>query len=144
MKKKVVFSILVSVCLLFSSGCVNKNIVKDSDLTEESLSATYGFTSFDLVIDTKEMKEALKANIEEKSDKTEAVYKNSMEEEFLFGNQAMEKLISIFDELSLNPETEDEELIKKTSEAFEVNDYKSLSIKIKFKGYDMKELKMIK
>lgn len=132
------------VSLLLVSACSNKNIVKDAVDSEEPLGSKYGFTSFELIADTKEMKEALQANYDEKRDKKEAVYKNTMEEDFLHGDQAMEKLEPIFEELSFDPDMDDEDMIKKASKAFEIIDYKSLSLKIKFKGHDKKELKMTK
>jgi hypothetical protein len=56
----------------------------------------------------------------------------------------MEKLDKIFEELELDPEMDDEDMIKKASEAFEINDYKSLKLDVKFKGFDTKKLRMTK
>ncbi len=125
-------------------GCSNKNIVTKSDTPKEPLGETYGFTSFDLSINTQEMKEALIANYDEKSDKTEAVYENKIEDSYLHGNKAMEKLDTIFNELELEPDMDDEDMIKKASEAFGIIDYKTLKLKVKFKGHDKKELMMTK
>jgi hypothetical protein len=129
-------------------GCSNKNIVTKSetetDTPKEPLGETYGFTFFDLSINTKEMKDALIANYDEKSDKTEAVYENKIEDSYLHGNKAMEKLDTIFNELSLEPDMDDEDMIKKVSEAFDIIDYKTLKLKVKFKGHDKKELMMTK
>lgn len=129
-------------------GCGNKNLVTKSeteaDTPKEPLGDTYGFTFFDLTIDTKEMKEALIVNYDEKRDKTEATYENKIEDSYLHGNKAMEKLDTIFNELSLESDMDDEDMIKKASEAFEVIDYKTLKLKVKFKGHDKKELMMSK
>ena len=138
---------MIAVILLLGA-CSNQNIVKqDSSDTEDkkkSLGEEYGFTSFDIAIDTKEMKIALSANYEEKPDKTEATYENKMEDAYLHGNQAMDKLDPIFKELSIDPDTDDEDLIKLTAEAFEVRDYTTLKLTIKFKGHDTKKLMMSK
>ena len=144
--KRMILIITLISSLLLISACSDKNIVKNkSPETEtESLGEEYGFTSFDVAIDTKEMKEALIANYEEKPDKTEAMYENKMEDAYLHGDQAMDKLDTIFNELELAPDTDDEDLIKLTAEAFEVIDYKTLKLTIKFKGHDTKKLMMTK
>ena len=41
-----------------------------------------------------------------------------MEDLYLHGNKAMEKLNTIFEKLSLEPDMDDEDIIKKASEAF--------------------------
>ncbi len=67
-----------------------------------------------------------------------------MEDPTLHGDKAMEKLDTIFEELSLEPDMDDEDIIKQASEAFEVIDYTTLKLKVKFKGHDKKELMMSK
>jgi hypothetical protein len=139
-------TLISSIVLIF--GCSNKSLVtkseNETDTTKEPLGEKYGFTSFDLSIDTKEMKEALIANYEEKSDKTEANYENKSEDTYLHGNKAMEKLDTIFNELALESDMDDEDMIKKASEVFGVIDYKTLKLNVKFKGHDKKELMMSK
>jgi hypothetical protein len=149
-KRRMLIMAMISSLLLFSA-CSNKNIVtttpSETDTSEESeksLGEAYGFTSFDLAIDTKDMKNALIATYDEKRDKTEAVYENKIEDLYLHGNKAMDKLDTIFNEMSLEPDMDAEDLIKKASEAFEIIDYKSLKLTIKFKGHDTKELMMTK
>ena len=115
-----------------------------TDTPKESIGDTYGFTIFNLTIDTKDTKNAIVANYDEKSDKTEAIYENKLEESFLHGNKAMDKLNTIFEELSLEPDMDAEDIIKKASEAFEVIDYTTLKLDVKFKGHDMKKLMMSK
>ncbi|MEK5037625.1 YusW family protein [Sporosarcina sp. FSL K6-3457] len=138
--------IILLACLFVISACSDKNIVKDKHEEDEkpSLGEQYGFTSFDIAIDTKDKKEAVIANYEEKPDKTEAMYENKMEDAYLHGDQAMDKLDGIFQEMELDPDTDDEDLIKQTAEAFEVLDYKTLKLKVTFKGHDTKELMMTK
>lgn len=138
--------IVVLACQLVISACSDKNIVKDKpdDDEKQSLGEQYGFTSFDVAIDTKDKKEAVIANYEEKPDKTEAMYKNKMEDAYLHGDQAMDKLDTVFQEMELDPDTDDEDLIKQTAEAFGVIDYKTLKLTVTFKGHDTKKLMMTK
>jgi uncharacterized alpha/beta hydrolase family protein len=146
MKKYNVLFIVLLCSLLILGACSNRNIVtKDEDEKDkDSLGSKYGFTFLDVVADTNEMKEALKVTYDEKKDKTEAMYENKIDDFYLHGNAAMEKLDKIFEELELDPEMDDEDMIKKASEAFEINDYKSLKLDVKFKGFDTKKLKMTK
>lgn len=141
-----IFAILSS--LLFFSACSEKNKVTKTpdgeDISEESLGSMYGFTSFAVTIDTKDMKHALLATYDEKRENTEATYENKIEDTYVYGNKALKKLDPIFKELSLEPDMDEGEMIKKASEAFEIIDYKSLALKIKFKGHDKKEIKMSK
>ncbi len=128
-------------------GCSNKNLVTETASKDEkkaSLGNEYGFTSFNLSIDTSEMKEALLSDYDEKIDKTEAVYESKIDHLYLHGDQAMEKLDEIFKELALNTDMDDEDIIKETSKAFEVIDYRVIKLKVQFKGHDTKELMMSK
>lgn len=139
----------ITVLLLFASmllfACTNRNIVeKKDDEKAEEIGEEYGFTMFNVSFDTTEMKEALVSRYDEKIDKTEAVYENKIDAVFLHGDEAMEKLDGIFKELELDPEMDDEDMIKETSKAFEVLDYKSMKLKVTFKGHDTKELMMTK
>lgn len=138
--------IVVLACQFTISACSDKNIVKDKpdDDEKQALGEQYGFTSFDVAIDTKDKKEAIIANYEEKPDKTEAMYENKMEDAYLHGDQAMDKLDSIFKEMELDPDADDEDLIKQTAEAFGVMDYKTLKLTVTFKGHDTKKLMMSK
>ena len=130
--------------ILIVSACSNRNIVTNAEEGDEELGSKYGFTFLDVSADTNEMKEALKVTYDEKKDKTEAMYENKIDDFYLHGNAAMEKLDKIFEKLELDPEMDDEDMIKKAAEAFEVNDYKSLTLDVKFKGYDTKKLRMTK
>ena len=139
--------ILVLFSLLLIIGCSNRNLVTNTeteDEEKEDLGSEYGFTSFNLSVDTTEMKEALISEYDEKIDKTEAVYESKIDNLYLHGDKAMEKLDKIFKELSLDPEMDDEDMIKETSKAFEVIDYKVMKLKVQFKGHDTKELMMSK
>ncbi|WP_172369495.1 YusW family protein [Sporosarcina jiandibaonis] len=146
MKKHTVLFIVLLCSLLIVGACNNRNIVTNTEDEgdKKSLGSKYGFTFLDLSADTNEMKEALKVTYDEKKDKTEAMYENKIDDFYLHGNAAMEKLDEIFEELALDPEMDDEDMIKKASEAFEINDYKSLKLDVKFKGFDTKKLRMTK
>ncbi len=146
--KRMAVWIVIFSSLVLLMACSNRNIVTEKpegmDTSEQELGSTYGFTMFNMTADTTEMKSAVVAEYDEKKDKIEAVYENKIDDFYLHGNEAMEKLNSIFEELALDPEVDDEDMIKKTSEAFEVNDYRTLKLNVKFKGYDTKELMMTK
>lgn len=141
---KMAFLLLFASLLLI--GCTNRSIVteKTEDVNAKELGETYGFTMFNVTFDTTEMKGALVSSYDEKVDKTEAVYENKINDIYLHGNKAMEKLDEIFNELELNPEMDDEDIIKETSKAFEVIDYRTMKLKVTFKGHDTKELMMSK
>jgi len=85
---KLLIAMIFSIVLIV--GCSNKNLVTESEAetgsSKEALGDTYGFTSFNLSIDTTEMKEALIANYDEKRDKTEAVYENKIDDYLLSKN----------------------------------------------------------
>lgn len=142
---RMIFLLTLASLLLFA--CTNRNLVTkevDEDEKAESLGEEYGFTMFNVSFDTTEMKEALIGNFDEKADKTEAVYENKINDIYLHGDQAMEKLDKIFKELELDAEMDDEDMIKETAKAFEVLDYKTMKLKVAFKGRDTKELMMSK
>ena len=52
--------------------------------------------------------------------------------------------MTIFQEMELDPDADDEDLIKQTAEAFGVMDYKTLKLTVTFKGHDAKKLMMTK
>lgn len=148
-KKITPMIVLIITCLLVIAACSNRNIVtntsdEEDDQSTETLGEKYGFTFFQLTADTKDMKIAIDAIYDEKRDKTEAMYESKIDDLYLYGNEAMEKLDSIFEELALEPEMDDEDMIKKASESFEIIDYESLKLNVKFKGHDTKELMMTK
>ncbi|MFS0574010.1 YusW family protein [Sporosarcina sp. 179-K 3D1 HS] len=134
--------LIMIVCML--AACQNKNIVTKGpdgeDISEEPVGSLYGFTEFDFSVDTKDKKEAIQAMYKEGRVHTEANYLNKVEDTYLRGNKALKKLDEIFSGMSVDPETEDMDLIKQATEAFEISDYEKASLKIKFKGHDQKDL----
>ena len=140
---RIIFLLLL-ICV-FLIACSNRSLVTNIEREDEkSIGETYGFTTFNVSFDTKEMKEALVSKYEEKTDKTEASYENKIDNIFLHGNKAMEKLDELFTELDLDAEMDDEDVVKETSKAFEVIDYTTMKLTVKFKGHDTKELMMSK
>lgn len=144
-KKRFQITILLCFAIVLLVACTNRSIVtKKNDEDPEEIGEAYGFTMFNVSFDTTEMKEALVSRYDEKIDKTEAVYENKIDAVFLHGDKAMEKLDEIFKALELDSEMDDEDIIKETAKAFEVLDYRSLKLKVTFKGRDTKELMMTK
>lgn len=144
-KKRFQITILLCFAIVLLVACTNRSIVtKKNDEDPEEIGEAYGFTMFNVSFDTTEMKEALVSRYDEKIDKTEAVYENKIDAVFLHGDKAMEKLDEIFKALELDSEMDDEDMIKETAKAFEVLDYRSLKLKVTFKGRDTKELMMTK
>lgn len=138
---------MVLLIIWLAIGCSNRNLVtktESEDEKKESLGSDYGFTSFRIAVDTTEMKEALVSEYDEKIDKTEAIYESKIDNNYLHGDPALEKLDPIFKELALNPDMDDEDMIKEAAKAFEVNDYKVMKLTVTFKGHDTKELMMMK
>lgn len=140
---RMTFLLLLTSLLLFA--CTNRNLVtKKDDKEADSIGEEYGFTMFTISFDTTEMKEALVSRYDESVDKTEAVYENKIDGVYLQGDEAMGKLDGIFKEWDLNADMDDEDMIKEASKAFEVIDYKSIKLKVAFKGHDTKALMMTK
>ena len=83
MTKRKIQVMAVIASLFIFSACGNQNLVTDlpadTETTKDSVGETYGFTVFNVAIDTKEMKQALVASYDEKIDKTEASYENKIE-----------------------------------------------------------------
>ncbi len=119
-------------------------MTEKEDEDAKSLGEEYGFTMFNVTFDTTEMKEALVSRYDEKTDKTEAVYESKIDDVYLHGDEAMDKLDPIFKELDLNADMDDEDMVKETSKAFEVIDYQTMKLTVTFKGHDTKELMMSK
>lgn len=144
-KKSIQMVILLLLIVVLLVACTNRSLVKKKDEEETgAVGEKYGFTMLHVSFDTSEMKEALVSRYDEKVDKTEAVYENNIDAVFLHGDKAMEKLDQIFTDLELDPEMDDEDMIKEASKAFEVMDYKSLKLEVTFKGHDTKQLMMKK
>lgn len=136
---------LTSVLLL--SACTERDKVsKFPEGIEDasSLADVYGFTSFELSIDTQELKQAIVATFEVKKDFADANYENMIDKEYLYGNKAMTKLDVVFNELAIDSDMDAEDLVKEIARVMEMTDYKSLRLGIQFKGHDKKEIQLTK
>ncbi len=130
-----------------TTACDTKSTVTKMPATitsKEKLAEHYGFSLFNLSIDTEELKQAIVVKFETKSDYTIAKYENSINDEILNGNKAMKKLDELFNSLSLEADMDAEDMIKEVSKAVEITDYKNLQFGIQFKGYDKKEMMLTK
>lgn len=144
MQKKWKYVALFVTIIWMLAACQNKNLVtkgpEGEDISKAQLGSLYGFTEFDFSVDTKDKKQAIQAMYNEGRAHTEANYLNKIENKYVRGNKAMKKLDEIFSSMSLDPEMDDMDIIKKATEAFEISDFRKVSIKIKFKGRDEKNL----
>lgn len=137
------WSMLFIVCLVLAA-CTNRDIVTDASVDESALGEAYGFTMIQVMFDTQSMKQALVSRYEETTDQVEATYENKIDGIFLHGNDAYEKLEEIFGEWEIDAEMDDTDLLKVVSEAFGVQEYTSLKVQVTFRGYEMKELMLMK
>ncbi|MFD1928073.1 YusW family protein [Sporosarcina siberiensis] len=149
MKSKIAhYILLLMITLLICGACGNKNkVTKFPDGTKEKDNEpgeVYGYSEYNMTIDIKELKEAIIVEFKEGQNKTEALYENKIDNIYLHGNKALEKIGPLFENLDFDPTMDDLDMIKKASDVFEINDYTSLKLDIKFKGYDKKQLKFMK
>lgn len=135
---------VVFVCCLILMACTNRNIVTEEQVDESELGETYGFTMLQVSFDTQSLKEALVIRYEETSDYVEATYENDIDGIYLHGNEAYDKLAEIFGDMDIDAETDDYDLLKAISEAFEVEEYTSLKLQVTFRGFETKELMLMK
>ncbi|WOV86319.1 YusW family protein [Sporosarcina oncorhynchi] len=141
MKKSTSFiNIVLSIILL--TACSNQNLIPVKEAKD--IVDTYGITAFSVIIDTKEQSEALSASFSEKKERSEAEYLHKKDEVQLHGKKALTKISGILEEMDIDPETDETTLIKKTADAFEFSDFKTIKIDITFKGHDGKKISMSK
>ncbi|OZS77600.1 hypothetical protein CF394_10345 [Tetzosporium hominis] len=129
----------VSLLLLTACGEATDNTVEtdpaDSSPVESNESVTptnYGFTSFDLSIDTPDDNDAIDVDYETGRSGTEIDYQNKLEDTSLGGDEAGTALDPIFSNLEMTPEMSQEEIISKITEAFGVTDYQDFELEVEF------------
>ncbi|NME05331.1 YusW family protein [Psychrobacillus sp. BL-248-WT-3] len=127
-KGKVLSSIFLSSALLLGA-CGDKEEVSDPPTTEAAESE-FGFTSFDLDIDTAEQRDAVEASFEVETNGVEAEYVNSLDSQKLHGDEAYEFLKPIFTDLALTKDMTKEEVIEKVNTAFGISDYTEFDLEI--------------
>lgn len=127
-KGKVLSSIFLSSALLLGA-CGDKDEVSDPPTTEAAQSE-FGFTSFDLDIDTAEQRDAVEASFEVDTNGVEAEYVNSLDSQNLKGDEAYEFLKPIFNDLALTKDMAKEEVIEKVLTAFGISDYTEFDLEV--------------
>lgn len=128
-----------SLLLLTACGEATDNTVEtdpaDSSPVESNESVTptnYGFTSFDLSIDTPDDNDAVDVDYETGRSGTEIDYQNKLEDTSLGGDEAGTALDPIFSNLEMTPEMSQEEIISKITEAFGVTEYQDFELEVEF------------
>ncbi|MEK4523796.1 YusW family protein [Psychrobacillus sp. FSL W7-1457] len=127
-KGKVLSSTFLSAALLLGA-CGDKEEVSDPPTTE-AVESEFGFTSFDLDIDTAEQRDAVEASFEVETNGVEAEYVNSLDSQKLHGDEAYEFLKPIFTDLALTNDMTKEEVIEKVNTAFGISDYTEFDLEI--------------
>lgn len=144
--KTMAFLASSSVLLLAACGETTDNTVEtdpaDSSPVENNQSATptdYGFTSFDLSIDTPEERDAIDVDYETGRSGTEIEYQNVLENVNLGGDEAGTALEPIFTNLNLTAGMAKEDVLSTVTEAFGVTEYRDFKLEVEFE--DGKEVK---
>lgn len=127
-KGKLLSSVFLSSALLLGA-CGDKEEVNDPPTTEAAESE-FGFTSFDLDIDTAEQRDAVEASFEVETNGVEAEYVNSLDSQKLQGDEAYEFLKPIFTDLALTNDMNKEEVMEKVLTAFGITDYTEFDLEI--------------
>lgn len=136
--------LVVLICCFMLVACTNRNIVTDEQIDEAELGEAYGFTMLQVSFDTQSLKEALVSRYEEKPDEIEATYENDIDGVYLHGNDANKKLAEIYGDMDIDAETDDYDLLKAVAQAFGVEEYTSMKLQVTFRGFETKELMLMK
>ena len=99
---------------------------------KETAQREFGFQSFDLDIDTADQKDAIEASFDIDISNTEAEYVNQLESKNLSGNDAYTELEPIFKEIGLTKDMSKEDVIKKVTQAFGVEEYTEFELEVDF------------
>lgn len=125
-----------------------KDDIKDSapgDNPADLVGETYGFTHFELEVDTADQEEAINVNYEEAKDSTEAEYTNTAEKLDQTGDEAMAHLEPIFESLMLKATMTDEEIVEKIVKEFKVDKaYKEIEIDITWLDEEKRKINVTK
>lgn len=141
MRKFIYFSLLLIAGLVLLGACVKNPDSDESDEpditskpeTEGGSMETgdgYGFTTFDLTIET-DGEETIHTdyNVEKKA---EATYVDKTKDIDVNGEDAMDELFYLFDHLRLTKDTPDDEVIDKVLEHYELEDYSTFTLDVEF------------
>ncbi|HWJ77987.1 MAG TPA: YusW family protein [Niallia sp.] len=109
--------------------------------TDTSTNTGYGFTKFDLDADYEGTNDALDVDYEnEKNDNMEASYQDKSQDINLNGDEAIDKLDSIFSSLNFDENTPDDEVLNTITEAFNIpKDAKNVELEIQYSNGTEKE-----
>lgn len=106
-----------------SSPVENSELVTPND---------YGFTKFDLSIDTAEENDVIDVDYEAGRSGMEIEYTNKMEDIQVGGDEAGTELDPILTDLGLTADMAKEDAIAKVAEAFGVTDYTDFELEVEF------------
>ena len=140
--KKLTSSIHIVLGFILLTACSNQNLIPEKEAKE--IVDTYGITSFSVIIDTKEQSEVLSVSFAEKKERSEAEYLHKKDEVQLHGKKALTKISEVLAEMDIDSETDETSLVKKTADAMEFTDFKTIKIDITFKGHDGKKISLSK
>jgi len=163
MKKNLFISILFSSALIL--GACGNGHVEDHDATQDDTNnnpnndleytehgedpnftpgETFGFTSFDLQVDYNNPDDQLKVLYKEKQHTTDIEYFNGATGEQRTGNEAMGFLRPILEDVSIDPDTTEDEVMKKIKEAFQITgDFTSIDATFTFLNGEKKEYNLM-
>ncbi|MCM3706320.1 MULTISPECIES: YusW family protein [Cytobacillus] len=144
MKLKLIISATLSALLL--TACNDEkvenppeNAPAKNQNNETSDEASFNFTKFDLEVEYQD-KQTIDVDYENEKNGMEAAYQDDLADQKLTSDEAMEKLTPIFEGLSFDQNTEDQEVIKQVKDAFSVDDnYQKFELEVKFPGGIEKE-----
>lgn len=103
--------------------------VENSDLVTTD---GYGFSSFDLSIDTADENDAIDVDFESGRSGAELEYVNKLEDINLGGDEAVTALDPIFSTFELSADLAKEDVIAQVTEAFGVTDYQEFELEVEF------------
>ncbi|USK44887.1 YusW family protein [Cytobacillus oceanisediminis] len=88
---------------------------------ENNNETAFNFTNFDLEVDYKDNR-TFDVEYENEKNGMEAAYLDDLADQNFTSDEAMEKLTPIFEELSFDQNTEDQEVINQVKKAFSIED----------------------
>ncbi|MCS0655263.1 YusW family protein [Cytobacillus firmus] len=116
-----------------------ENAPAENQSNETSNETAFNFTNFDLEVEYKDNK-AIDVDYENEKNGMEASYQDDLADQNLTSDEAMEKLTPIFEGLSFDQNTEDQEVINQVKDAFSVEDnYQKIELEVKFPDGTEKE-----
>lgn len=142
LKRKILGSAFLSTALILGA-CGDKEEVSDPP-TADAVESEFGFTSFDLDIDTAEQRDAVEASFEVDATGVEAEYVSSLDSKKLHGDEAYEFLKPIFTDLALTKDMEKEEVMEKVLTAFGISEYTEFDLEVQYEDGQEIEYKDLK